>query len=148
MPGVVYIAVKIRSLLGARPTPAGQRLVGNLTLDQREVELARLEERHVFRRALGVAGAHLEGGIDLVDDLGEGVAVDGKASARGGRAESDHDSLRSRFRAGGQEQDDGEQGAPHQRTVLRSRSTRRSADCAERSIAPRSASQQLGKRRS
>src|SRR5213593_4727132 len=53
----------------------------DLALDQGEIKLPRLEERHVLRAAFGVARLHRERGVDRVDGVGDGGAVDGEAAA-------------------------------------------------------------------
>ena len=92
MPGVVYMAARISRRAGGRPD-ARERLVGDLALDQRQVELARLEERDVLRRALRIARLHFERRVDPVDGLGHGLAVDGEAAAGRRCSERDHDAL-------------------------------------------------------
>src|SRR6185295_2546126 len=74
--------------VGGRAADTGERLVRDLALHQREIERARLEQRHVLGAALGVAGPHLEGGIHLVDGGGHRLAVDRESAARGGGAEA------------------------------------------------------------
>ncbi len=74
--------------VGGRAADAGERLVRDLALHQREIERARLEQRHVLGAALGVAGPHLEGGIHLVDGGGYRLAIDRESAARGGGAEA------------------------------------------------------------
>ena len=75
---------------------AGQRLVGHLALHQGQVERARLEQRHVLGGALGVARAHLERRVHLVDGVGHRLAVDREASAGGGGAEGHGGAARGR----------------------------------------------------
>jgi hypothetical protein len=70
--------------------------VRDLALHQRQVERAGLEKRYVLAAALGVAGAHLQGGIRLVDRGGDRLAVDREAAAGGGGAEGHHGAARGR----------------------------------------------------
>jgi hypothetical protein len=78
---------------GRRPVHPRERLVRGLTLHQREVELAGLEQRHVLGAALGVARLDRDRGIGLVHALDERGAVDRKAAARRGGAEREIERL-------------------------------------------------------
>jgi hypothetical protein len=66
-----------------------ERLQGNLTLDERDVELPGLEQRDVLGTSLGVTRLHVEGRVGGVDGLRDGLAVDGKAAT--GRGGAQHD---------------------------------------------------------
>ncbi len=73
--------------VGGRAPDPGERLVGDLALHQRDVELALFQERHVLGAALGVARLDCERGIGRVYDLGEHAAEQRKPAARGRGAE-------------------------------------------------------------
>jgi hypothetical protein len=79
-----------------RAADAGPRLVGDLALHQGQVERARLEQRHVLGGALGVARAHLERRVRLVDGVGHRLAVYREAAAGGGGAERHGGAARGR----------------------------------------------------
>ncbi len=78
MPGEEYIAATMRS---AR-VGLGERGARDLAGDEREVELARLEQRHVLGRALGIARLDSHARLLRVHHLGERVAVERKTAAR------------------------------------------------------------------
>jgi len=80
-PGVEYIAATIVRFAGDRPVPV-ERLVGDLALDERDVEPPGLEHRDVLGAALGVPLLDASVGSGLVHRVGHRRAVHGKAAAR------------------------------------------------------------------
>ena len=93
MPGLEYIAVRIFRRV-ARPPDAHEGFVGRLARDQRDIELAGLQQRNVLVAALGVARLDRERRIGRVHDLGKGIAVERKAAARRRRPETDRGLVR------------------------------------------------------
>ena len=83
MPGEEYIAATMRSCVSGFAMIAARELAG----DQAEVELARLEQRHVLGAALGVARLDAQARLLRVQHFGEGGAVHRETAARGGGAE-------------------------------------------------------------
>src|SRR5258707_842253 len=59
--------------------------------DQREVELVRLEQRHVLGAALGIACLDAKARLLRVDDLGKGVAEHREAAAGGRGTQDQHE---------------------------------------------------------
>ena len=72
----------------ARP-PSHESFIRGLACDQRDVELALLEQRDILVAALGVARLDRQRRIGRVHDLGEGIAIERKAAAWRRRAERD-----------------------------------------------------------
>src|SRR2546426_404917 len=73
----------------AGPAPAGAGLGDAPARDEGEVEWPRLEERDVLGAAFGVPRLDRERRVSLVDDVGNGRAVDGESPAR--RRGPEHD---------------------------------------------------------
>src|SRR5262249_28260431 len=72
-----------------RPADPVERLVSDLALHERDVELPGLEQRDVLGAALGIALLEREGAVGLVNRVGDRGTVDGK-SAAGCRSPEDH----------------------------------------------------------
>ena len=68
-----------------------QRAARDLSGDEREVELARLEKRHVLARALGVPGLDANARLLRVHHLRERRAVERKPAARRGGSEDERE---------------------------------------------------------
>ena len=63
------------------PADAHKSFVGRLARNQRDIEVARFQERNVLVAALGIARLNRKRRIGRVHDFGKGVAVERKAAA-------------------------------------------------------------------